>query len=168
MSKSHPYSAKITWTGNTGEGTANYAAYERNHTIEIEGKVALLASSDAPFRGDISKHNPEDLLLSSLSSCHMLWYLHLCADAKVIVLAYEDSATGTLVQDETGAGKFSEVILYPKVTVRDEAMVEKAWALHKEAHRYCFIANSVNFEVETEAEVSAVARKVMADRKVED
>jgi len=94
--------------------------------------------------------------------------LHLCADAKVIVLAYEDSATGTLVQDETGAGKFSEVILYPKVTVRDEAMVEKALALHKEAHRYCFIANSVNFEVETEAEVSAVARKVMADRKVED
>ncbi len=145
MSQQHHYAATITWTGNNGEGTAKYDVYERSHTLSIDGKPDILCSSDTPFRGDGSKHNPEDALLYSLSSCHMLWYLHLCADAGVIVTAYTDNATGVLTMGDPA--RFTEVILHPVVTVKDASMIDKANALHDMAHKKCFIANSVNFPV---------------------
>lgn len=144
MEKVHHYSAHIQWTGNKGTGTSGYGAYDRSHTISIEGKPAILASSDTPFRGDGTKHNPEDFLLSALSSCHMLWYLHLCSDAGIIVVNYVDNATGIL--SET-AGRFAEVTLNPVVTITDASQIEKANALHAEANKKCFIANSCNFPV---------------------
>ena len=147
MPKNHHYQLKITWTGNKGSGTDHYTNYERSHTIEIENKVPILASSDTPFLGDATKHNPEDFLLASLATCHMLWYLHLCADAAVIVTSYTDQPTGILVQKEDGGGSFSEVTLHPTVTVQNVNMIEKAIALHAKANQKCFIANSVNFEV---------------------
>lgn len=150
MAKEHHYTTTITWTGNNGTGTSGYTDYERSHTLQIIGKPDLACSSDAPFRGDISKHNPEDMLLASLSSCHMLWYLHLCADAGVIVTDYTDQATGTMVLTPQNGGHFSEVTLHPVVTVSDASMREKAIALHEAAHRHCFIANSVNFPVRHE------------------
>lgn len=146
MHKQHHYSASITWTGNNGTGTSGYAAYERSHIIRIAGKPDLPASSDAPFRGDVTRHNPEDMLLASLSSCHMLWYLHLCADAGIIVTAYTDNATGIMVQTDKG-GHFSEVTLHPEVTITDASRTEEADRLHEVANRHCFIANSVNFPV---------------------
>jgi organic hydroperoxide reductase OsmC/OhrA len=146
MEKYHSYKATVTWTGNNGTGTSDYAAYERSHTIQIEGKPDLPASSDAPFRGDVSKHNPEDMLLSALSSCHMLWYLHLCADAGIIVTDYRDEAVGTMVQTGKG-GHFTEVVLHPVVKITDASKAEQALDLHDEAHKNCFIANSVNFPV---------------------
>lgn len=76
----------------------------------------------------------------------MLWYLHLCADAGIIVLNYEDHAEGTMIVDDSG-GRFTEVILHPKVTVADATMCERANAIHEEANKRCFIANSVNFPV---------------------
>jgi organic hydroperoxide reductase OsmC/OhrA len=88
--KSHRYQVQVLWTGNTGQGTDNYKSYERSHKITVEGKPAILGSSDPAFRGDKSKHNPEELLLASLSSCHMLWYLHLCAEASIVVTDYFD------------------------------------------------------------------------------
>ncbi len=147
MEKQHQYSVSVKWTGNTGEGTRDYRNYERSHTISSEHKDDILASSDRPFRGDVSKHNPETLLLSALSACHMLWYLHLCADAGVIVVDYVDHAKGTMVQPADRSGHFSEAVLYPLVTVSDSSMVEKANELHALAHEKCFIANSVNFPV---------------------
>ena len=147
MSKQHHYQLKIKWTGNNGTGTSNYKAYERSHTISINNKPDILASSDAPFLGDVTKHNPEDFLLASLSSCHMLWYLHLCADAGIIVVDYVDNPTGTMLQTGTGGGYFTEVILNPIVTITENAMMQKANELHQKAHEKCFIANSVNFEV---------------------
>lgn len=147
MQKHHHYATTITWTGNNGTGTSRYDQYERSHTLTIEGKPELFCSSDAPFRGDVTKHNPEDMLLASLSSCHMLWYLHLCADAGVIVTGYTDHATATMVQDEGGGGHFTEVILHPIVTVTEESMILLANDLHDKAHQKCFIANSVNFPV---------------------
>jgi organic hydroperoxide reductase OsmC/OhrA len=147
MKKEHLYEAVITWTGNKGSGTDDYRNYERSHNISISDKTTILASSDPAFRGDKTKHNPEDLLVSSLSSCHMLWYLHLCAEAGVIVLDYTDNAKGTMIETENGGGQFSEVCLHPIVYVSDIAMVEKAKALHKKANELCFIANSVNFSV---------------------
>jgi organic hydroperoxide reductase OsmC/OhrA len=147
MEKEHNYAVKIEWTGNKGSGTDDYRNYERSHTITIEGKPAILGSSDTPFRGDGSKHNPEDFLVSSLSTCHMLWYLHLCADAGVVVVNYVDNAKGTLKQLADGSGFFTEVTLYPEVQVLNENMIELANSLHKKAHNFCFIAKSVNFPV---------------------
>ena len=147
MTKQHNYSLNIKWTGNKGEGTTRYDAYDRSYIISGENKVDILGSADAPFRGDITKYNPEDLLLASLSSCHMLWYFHLCADAGIIVTDYIDNPNGILVQNETGSGSFSEVTLNPIVTVSDSSMIEKANQLHEKANQFCFIANSVNFKV---------------------
>lgn len=147
MGKEHHYKATIQWTGNTGAGTTNYTAYERSHTISIENKPLIHGSSDTAFRGDATKHNPEDMLLSALSVCHMLWYLHLCGDAGVIVLDYVDHATGILTEKSGGGGSFSEVMLHPIVTVKEVSMIDKANELHHKARKFCFIANSVNFPV---------------------
>lgn len=147
MNKQHHYQANITWTGNNGTGTSNYKAYERSHDIAVHQKAVIPASSDPAFRGDVTKHNPEDLLVSSLSSCHMLWYLHLCATAGVVVVEYTDHATGIMEETPDGSGHFTNVTLNPVVTVTEQQMVDKANAIHHEANKYCFIANSVNFPV---------------------
>jgi organic hydroperoxide reductase OsmC/OhrA len=143
----HHYAATITWTGNQGSGTDHYRSYKRDHLVRIEGKPDLLGSSDPHFRGDASRHNPEDLLLAALSACHLMSYLHVCAVNGVVVIAYEDNTTGLMESFPDGSGRFQEVILHPQVTVRDAAMVEKANELHHKAHELCFIANSVNFPV---------------------
>lgn len=145
--KEHHYTATIQWTGNKGTGTSNYRSYERSHTISIANKTIIEGSSDPAFRGDKTKHNPEDMLLSSLSSCHMLWYLHFCSEAGIIVTDYMDNATGIMEETANGSGRFKEVILNPAVIITAESMIEKAKQLHEKAHEFCFIANSVNFEV---------------------
>jgi len=147
MAKTHHYETTITWTGNKGQGTSDYREYERSHTVSIHNKADIYASSDTPFRGDASKHNPEDFLLSALSSCHMLWYLHLCADAGVVVVTYTDTATAVMEEKDGGGGCFSSATLHPVVTVSDASMVDKANALHEMANKKCFIANSCNFPV---------------------
>jgi len=147
MKGEHHYKTTVSWTGNKGQGTSHYSVYERNHTVLVENKVDLLCSSDPAFRGDATKHNPEDLLVASISSCHMLWYLHVCSAAGVVVVAYTDHATGTMVETADGGGHFSEVTLHPVVIVSDASMLEKANALHDEAHKFCFIANSCNFPI---------------------
>ena len=147
MAKEHHYKSKITWTGNKGSGTENYKSYDRSHTISIENKPTILASSDPAFLGDNSKHNPEDLLVSSLSSCHMLWYLHLCSANGITVIAYEDNASGILKESKENGGQFVEVVLRPTVIITDNTQIEKANELHKEANKMCFIANSCNFPV---------------------
>lgn len=145
--KEHHYHSKVVWTGNTGAGTADYRSYERSHHIIIENKALIEGSSDPAFRGDKSRHNPEDLLLSSLSSCHMLWYLHFCSVNNVIVEAYTDCAEGIMVEEEDGRGRFTSVTLRPDVLVKSASMADLALALHQKAGEYCFIANSVNFPV---------------------
>lgn len=147
MAKIHQYEATIKWTGNKGSGTENYKNYERSHQIIIENKSDILGSSDPSFRGDASKHNPEELLVSAISSCHMLWYLHLCAESGVVVMEYIDNAIGTMLENSNGSGQFSEVILSPVVTVTEKSMIEKANQLHQKANELCFIAKSVNFLV---------------------
>jgi organic hydroperoxide reductase OsmC/OhrA len=151
--KQHSYTIRTEWTGNLGEGTATYRAYSRDHVISATGRPDLPGSSDPAFRGDASRWNPEDLLVASLSSCHMLWYLHLCAQAKVTVLAYRDEAGGTMAEDDDGGGRFSAVVLRPVATLAAGADAALATALHEEAHRLCFIANSVKFPVSIEPTV---------------
>lgn len=147
MQGQHHYRAIIKWTGNLGTGTDNYGNYERSHQIIIENKADISGSSDPAFRGDKTKHNPEDLLVASLSSCHMLWFLHLCSEAGVIVTDYTDHATGIMTETSNGGGRFTEVTLNPTVIVTEISMIDKADKLHQKANELCFIANSVNFPV---------------------
>ncbi len=147
MKRQHNYSATIKWTGNKGKGTSNYKEFERSHTISINNKPNILCSSDPAFLGDKTKYNPEELLLASLSSCHMLWYLHLCSESNIIVTKYIDNPTGIMIEKQNGSGYFSEVNLNPTIIVTENSMIEKAIELHKKANELCFIANSVNFKV---------------------
>ncbi len=147
MKRQHDYKTTVKWTGNKGTGTDNYRTYERSHIIDISNKQVILGSSDPAFRGDGTKHNPEDLLISSLSACHMLWYLHLCSESGVIVTGYIDNATGIMTETADGGGQFTEVTLNPVVTVTEQSMIRKANELHRKANELCFIANSVNFPV---------------------
>ena len=150
MSKNHTYLTNLVWTGNTGEGTKTYRGYSRAHVISVAGKPVIAGSSDPHFRGDKSRYNPEEMLVASLSSCHMLSYLHMCASAGIVVIDYEDKATGTMVETESGGGHFTEVILRPQVLISCDSDPEKATELHHKAHELCFIASSVNFPVRTE------------------
>lgn len=144
--RQHHYTAKITWTGAADGPTRDYESYSRAHRIEMTGKPAIEASSDPSFRGDPSRHNPEEMLVASLSACHMLWYLHLCAVKGVVVLDYVDAAEGTMLE-ESRNGRMTEVVLHPRVTISPDSDAAKAKALHERAHSECFIANSMNFPV---------------------
>lgn len=154
MSKGHQhhYKVDVTWTGNQGTGTKTYQGYGREHAIRIAGKPLLAGSADPTFRGDASKHNPEDMLVTALSTCHMLSYLHQAVLAGVVVTAYEDSAEGTMETDAHG-GRFLEVVLHPVVTITAASDPAKAEAAHEPAHHACFIANSVNFPVRCEPRI---------------
>ena len=144
--RDHTYTVTVTWTGNTGTGTARYGGYERAHEVIVRGKPGIPGSSDPAFRGDRTRYNPEEMLVASLSACHMLWYLHLCSTEGIVVQAYQDIAEGVMVENESG-GRFREVVLQPEITVAPGTDLEKARSLHGEANRKCFIANSVNFPV---------------------
>ena len=149
--REHKYPVTVTWTGNAGTGTSGYKAYRRDHAIESAGKPPIPGSSDPTFLGDKTRWNPEDLLVASTSACHQLWYLHLCAEAGIAVLAYVDEAEGTMVEGEKG--RFTQIVLRPRVTVRAGDDVELAQRLHHQAHEQCFIANSLNFPVRCEASI---------------
>lgn len=152
MHGEHRYALTTTWTGNRGAGTAGYRDYDRDVTVEVAGKPALLGSADRPFRGNPERWNPEDLLLAALSQCHLLSYLHACVVRGVVVTGYADEATGVMRQEGNG-GRFESVTLRPRVTVAAESMVDAALAAHDDAHEWCFIANSVNFPVRHEAAI---------------
>ena len=152
--KTHTYGASVHWTGAGSNGTTSYESYSRNHAICAEGKPAIAASSDAAFRGDSARYNPEELLVASLSSCHMLWYLHLCAINGVTVTEYRDDASGAMEETGGGSAQFVNVDLRPVVTVAQTSQRAQALALHQTAHRLCFIARSVNFPVTVHARVA--------------
>lgn len=143
----HQYQLKLQWTGNLGTGTSHYRAYERNHTISFANKPDLFASADPTFRGDPARYNPEELLLAALSGCHMMSFLHVCVNAGVVVTAYQDHATGSMVVHPDGSGQFTAVVLNPIVTVAECSMMHQMADLHHKANQLCFIANSCNFPV---------------------
>ncbi|AZE92915.1 OsmC/Ohr family protein [Pseudomonas orientalis] len=147
----HHYNVKISWTGNRGTGTSAYKAYGRDFTATSQDKPVLQGSSDPAFLGDPAKWNPEDMLVASIAACHKLWYLHLCAVNNIIVTSYVDNAVGYMVdQHPTRKGHFTKVILHPEVEVMSGSDKKLAIKLHDEAHHECFLANSVNFEIQCE------------------
>ncbi|SEF47006.1 Organic hydroperoxide reductase OsmC/OhrA [Actinacidiphila yanglinensis] len=152
--RQHTYRTELVWTGNLGTGTDTYRSYRRTHEVTVPGAPVIAGSADPHFRGDADRWNPEQMLLASLSQCHLLSYLHVCAVNGVVVTGYTDRAEGTMGETPDGGGHFTEAVLRPAVEVASPDMAEKALALHARAHDLCFIANSVNFPVRHEATVS--------------
>ncbi|WP_020569373.1 OsmC family protein [Neolewinella persica] len=152
--KDHHYQIKTEWTGNRGSGTLDYRAYARDHTISAAGKSGTISgSSDPIFRGDSKRYNPEELFVSSLSACHMLWYLHLASVNGITVLEYVDQAEGTMTEDADGGGRFASVTLKPHIVIAQADKLDRARELHQEAGTKCFIANSVNVKLRYEGEI---------------
>ena len=154
--RTHRYAVTNRWTGNLGTGTSSYRAYSRSHELSTPAKSAPIAgSSDPLFRGDPSRYNPEELLLGALSACHMLWALHYCADAGIVITEYVDEASGEMVERGDGSGEFTRVILRPRMKIADATRIDDAIAIHGRVHAVCAIARSVNFPVDCEPAVTA-------------
>ena len=154
MSMTEHFMMTTTWTGNRGTGTSDYRAYGRDHETSAPGKSAVIPGSAVhKYRGDKERYNPEELLIASLSACHMLWFLHLCADAGIVVTSYRDDAEGMMEIHADGSGQFREVILHPLVEIADESRAAELDNLHHRAHELCYIARSVNFPVRTQPPV---------------
>jgi len=153
MGAQHEYRSRLTWEGNQGNGTSSYQSYSRQWRVCIDGKPDLVGTADPTFRGEVDKYNPEELLVASLSSCHMLTYLALCARNGISVLSYSDDPFGVMRTTSDGSGRFESVTLNPKVEIADNGKQGLATELHEKAHAFCLIANSVNFSVRHVAEV---------------
>ncbi len=151
----HEYNVTIDWTGAGQTGTTDFRQYTRDYDVVIEGKPVLAGSSDPNYKGDASRHNPEDLLVAAVSACHMLWYLHLCATAGVVVTAYTDHALGRLATHKDGSGEFERITLRPRVTITAGSDADKARALHEKAGGLCFIARSLTCPIDHEPEIVA-------------
>jgi Predicted redox protein, regulator of disulfide bond formation len=152
MASAHRFAASLTWTGDRGTGTSATRAYGRDHVVSIPGKPDLLASAARVFHGDADRWNPEEQLLAALAGCHLLSYLYVAVRHGVVVVGYEDAVEGVLEVDPDGAGRFTEVVLRPVVTIAG-GDPDLARGLHEEAHRLCFIAASVAFPVRIEPEL---------------
>jgi organic hydroperoxide reductase OsmC/OhrA len=153
--REHTYILEVIWTGNQGQGTETYNGYLRNHQIIGLNKPPIHASSDPIFRGDGSKYNPEELFLGSISSCHMLWYLHICSQQGISVLSYQDFPEGKMEENEKG-GRFTAVNLNPVILISNKSEIIQAERLHEIAHKYCFIANSCNFPIRCNPKISGL------------
>ncbi len=155
--RAHRYETHLVWTGNA-DTSLPFQNHDRSYEIGAPGKSAIFGSSDKIFRGNVHRWNPEDLLVASLSACHHLWYMGLCAAAGIVVLTYEDAAEGEMVEENAGgAGQFVRVTLRPHITVAAGSDLKEALRLHEIAHENCFIARSVNFPVEHDPIVVAGA-----------
>jgi organic hydroperoxide reductase OsmC/OhrA len=158
--REHRYKIATCWTGNLGSGTSAYRVYSRNYELSAPGKSApIYGSSDPAFRGDASRYNPEELLLGALGACHMLWVLHLCADAGIVVTEYRDDSEGVMVEHADGSGEFAKVTLKPRMTIVNAAQVREAAEIHHKAHAVCALARSVKFEVTCEPEIAVATCK---------
>ena len=154
MERKHSYNLANRWTGNLGTGTSSYRSYSRSYELKGKDKsLAIPGTSDPLFRGDRTRYNPEELMLGALSGCHMLWVLHLSADAGITVVNYEDDAWGEMAEHADGSGEFTRVVLRPRVTIAEAERVDDAVAIHAKAHKVCALARSMNFPVEHEPQI---------------
>ena len=157
MAQAHTHKVTVRWTGNDGDGTSGYRSYRRDHEVSHGANPVIAGSADPAFRGTADRWNPEQLLVAALAECHLLMYLHLAAEAGVVVESYVDEPVGEMQLEPDGSGQFTSVILRPQVAVRSAGTIETAESLHAEANRLCFIARSVQFEVSHQPSTTATA-----------
>jgi organic hydroperoxide reductase OsmC/OhrA len=158
----HTYAVRVEWTGNRGVGTRSYREYGREHAIRAAGKAEIAGSSDPAYRGNPERWNPEELLVASASACHKLWYLHLCADAGIVVTAYVDDAAGVIADAASGGG-FARIVLRPRVTLAPGGDAARAAQLHEAAHARCNIANSLRCPIRCEPAIVTAASPTAPD-----
>ena len=151
MATRHDFTSRIEWTGNRGDGTRSYRGYDRTWSVTTPGQPVIHCSNDPRLGGNPALPNPEDMLLSALAACHMLWYLHLASEAGIVVQSYQDTPIGAAESTPDGAGRFVRAILKPHIIVERGSDLARADAIHHEIHKVCFIARSVNFPVSYEA-----------------
>ncbi|UPZ16870.1 OsmC family protein [Flavobacterium humidisoli] len=156
MTSKHTFKAEANWTSKQVASDSSKRFYSKSHQIKIEGKPVLDISAAKAFKGDPSLYNPEDLLLSSLVSCHMMSYLYVCSQNGIEVIEYSDNAEAILEVNPDGSGRFVEARLYPKVKISNPDQINLALELHQKANQLCFIANSCNFPVLHDASCDAV------------
>jgi len=143
--------ASVVWTRRSPDFT--YDSYNRAHEVRFKnGAIALRASSAPEFRGDADRINPEEAFVASLSGCHMLTFLAICARKRLTPNSYEDDAVGVLEKGPDGKLWISRAILRPRVCFASGAVVdgEVLAKIHHKAHQECFIANSVKTSVTIE------------------
>ena len=157
MGPHHRYAVTVEWTGNRGTGTDTYRSYGREHRVTAEGPEPIDGSADRAFRGDPSRWNPEQLLLVAASQCHMLSYLHQAALNDIVVISYVDHPTAVMTEDGAGGGRFTEILLRPQVTISATSDPVVAERIHHDANRTCFIAASLNLEVQHEVHTVVAA-----------
>lgn len=155
MTKTHDYETTIRWTGNRGQGTKTYQGYDRKWDLSGEGKPIVSCSNDPLLGGDRTKYNPEDLLLAAVASCHMLWYLHLASNLGIVVESYEDNPVAKGEMEPSGKGRFVSCTLRPVIAI-SAGDLNEAHAVHGRIHEFCFIARSVAFPIEIEADIRRV------------
>lgn len=144
----HLFKASLSWIDKREEAKQpSSQIYRKSHRIAIEGKPDIQVSAAKAFKGDPNLYNPEDLLLSSLVSCHMMAYLYVCSENNIEVISYRDTADALLETTADGSGRFVKATLNPQVVISDPTKIELALSLHKKANQLCFIANSCNFPI---------------------
>jgi organic hydroperoxide reductase OsmC/OhrA len=147
MKNTHLYTLDLKWIGNS---QINSIKNDRLYEIAIPGKASFKGSADQTFHGDATLLNPEDMLLSALSSCHMMSYFYVCRQNNLEITSYQDQPLGTLQVNPNGSGQFNKVILKPFVIIKAASNLELAISLHSKAKSLCFIGNSCNFLIEVE------------------
>lgn len=152
----HLFKAELNWTSERSTKQSDAKFYSKSHKIVLEGKPVLDISAAKAFKGDPKLYNPEDLLLSSFVSCHMMSYLYVCSQNAIEVLEYQDQAEAILEVDSNGSGRIVEVLLRPKVIISKPELIDLALSLHQKANQLCFIANSCNFPVIHQASCEAI------------
>lgn len=168
MTQTHMYQSRLCWDGSTSIG---YESYGRTHRIVVppaDGELVL--SSDPAFHGDPQLLNPEQLLLASASSCQLLSFLALAAQARINVLGYTDDAEAVMSEDQKPM-RITRVTLRPRITVAAGADLDRVARLVARAHDGCFIANTLTAEVVIDpfveyADQSATAQRGSAAERV--
>lgn len=148
MSEHH---ASVHWKRTSED--FSYDTYNRAHEIRFKDGLIVLPASSAPaFKGDASLVDPEEAFVASLSSCHMLTFLAVCARKRLALDSYDDDAVGHLEKGSNGKLWIGHVILRPRVRFAKGVDVDKATLaeIHHRSHEDCFIANSVKTDVTVE------------------
>lgn len=142
---------KVTLNWKSDGSEFNYKTYTRNHTWDFSGRVQVNASAAEDYLGDPDQVDPEQAYVASLSSCHMLTFLAICAMKKITVTSYIDHATGYLEKGESGRPVLMRVDLHPDIVFGEgeRPCREELIELHDRAHHECFLANSVRTEIRT-------------------
>jgi organic hydroperoxide reductase OsmC/OhrA len=143
--------AAVRWARQSADFT--YDSYNRAYEMHFkDGQIVLPASSAPAFRGDAGRVDPEEAFVASLSSCHMLTFLAICARKRLIVNAYDDDAVGVLEKGPEQKLWMGRIKLRPKVTFGEGVHVgtDLLHDIHRQAHEQCFIANSVKTNVTVE------------------